>query len=351
MTRVARTVKIAEVARAAGVSAATVSRVVNDPARVRADTRERVEEAIRRLGYRPSRVARRLRVRGGRSALIGLLIPDLQNPFFADLARGVEDAASGEGFTVLIGNTDEDARRERHYLQVMGAESVDGVILPPSGRRSPAAEELIRHGTPVVCVDRRLTRPRVDVAVIDNVRGAYEATHHLLDRGHQRIAFIHGAPRLSTSRERLKGYREALADAGIPFDPSLTLAGDSRQPSGHRLTSRLLALSPRPSALLVGNSMMTLGALEAVHQAGLQVPHDLAIVGYDDMPWALALDPPLSVVRQPGYELGSVAADLLMRRIGEPGRSTTVVMLQPELLVRASSDGGRSPSGADAEES
>ena len=275
------------------------------------------------------------------------MIPDLQNPFFADLARGVEDAARTNGYTVLIGNTDEDAAREQRYLEVMGAESVDGVILPPSGRRSPAAEELIRAGTPVVSVDRRLTRPRVDEAVIDNVLGASQATRHLIEQGHRRIGFIHGAMRLSTSRERLKGYREALADAGIPFDPSLTLAGDSRQPSGHRLTNRLLALSPRPSALLVGNSMMTLGALEAVHQAGLQVPHDLAIVGYDDMPWALALDPPLTVVRQPGYELGSVAADLLMRRISEPGRSTTVVMLQPELLVRASSDGGLSPSGMD----
>ena len=332
-------VKIEEVARAAGVSASTVSRVVNDPQLVRADTRERVEEAIRRLGYRPSRVARRLRVRGGRSALIGLVIPDLQNPFFADLARGVEDAASKEGFTVLIGNTDEDAGREQRYLEVMGAESVDGVILPPSGRRSPGAEELIRGGTPVVCVDRRLARPRVDEAVIDNVRGAAAATRHLIDKGHRRIGFIHGALRLSTSRERLRGYRDTLQAARIPLDPVLTLAGDSRQPSGRRLTSRLLALARPPSALLVGNSMMTLGALEAIREAGLRVPHDLALVGYDDMPWALALDPPLTVVRQPGYELGAVATDLLIRRIGDPRRSTTAVMLQPELVIRESSAG------------
>lgn len=329
--------KLAEVARRAGVSPATVSRVVNEPQMVREETRARVEAAITELGYRPSRVARRLRVRCGRSALLGLVIPDLQNPFFADLARGVEDAAQRQGWTVLIGNTDEDAEKERRYLQVMGAESVDGVILPPSSGRCPAAEELLRSGTPIVCVDRRLTGARVDTAVIDNVRGAYEATAHLVDEGHRRIALIHGRRQLSTSTERSEGYRAALADHGIAFDPSLTCAGDSRQPSGRHLTDQLLALTRPPSALLVGNSMMTLGALEAIREGGLRIPQDIAVVGYDDMPWALALDPPLSVVRQPGYELGTRAAELLLQRIRDPGRSTTLLTLQPELVVRGSS--------------
>jgi DNA-binding LacI/PurR family transcriptional regulator len=338
-------IKLADVAELAGVSASTVSRVVNEPERVRAETRTRVESAIRRLGYRPSRVARRLRVKCGRSTLIGLVIPDLQNPFFADLARGVEDAAQQEGYTVLIGNADEDPEKERRYLQVMGAESVDGVILPPAGRRSPAAEELLRGGTPVVCVDRRLPLPRVDVAVIDNVRGAYAATAHLIANGHRRIGFIHGTPHLSTSRERLQGYRDALADHDLQPDPALTRSGDSRQASGKRLTAELLRQSPRPTALLVGNSMMTLGALESIREARLAIPTDLALVGYDDMPWALALDPPLTVVRQPGYELGARAAELLLQRIRDPARSTTVVMLQPELVIRRSS-GVRRPSKA-----
>lgn len=333
--------KLADVARAAGVSASTVSRVINQPEMVKPETRTRVEAAIRTLGYRPSRVARRLRVRGGRSALIGLVIPDLQNPFFADLARGVEDAARTNGYTVLIGNTDEDPERERHYLQVMGAESVDGVILPPSGRRSPAVAELVNGGTPVVYVDRRLPEPSVDVAVIDNVRGAREATAHLIRRGYRRIGFIHGMLRLSTSRERLQGYREALEEHGIPFDPELTRAGDSKQASGRRLAAELISLKPACDALLVGNSMMTLGALEAIRAAQLDIPNKLALVGYDDMPWALALDPPLTVVRQPVYDLGKVAVELLVQRIGDTKRSTTVVMLQPELLVRESSGRAR----------
>src|SRR5690606_14372332 len=238
----ARMIKLSDVAAAAGVSPATVSRVVNDPEMVRAKTRGRVEEAIRRLGYRPSRVARRLRVRSGATTLIGLVIPDLQNPFFADLARGAEDAAQRQGYTVLIGNADEDAEKEHRYLQTMLAESVDGVILPPAGRSSPMVDELLLSGTPVVCVDRRLAKPRVDTAVIDNVRGAYDATAHLIVGGHRRIGFIHGKLQLSTSRERLQGYRGALEDHGVEFDPRLSRAGDSRQRSGKRIAAELIAV-------------------------------------------------------------------------------------------------------------
>lgn len=336
-------IKLSDVAQVADVSTSTVSRVVNQPEMVQAETRVRVEDAIRRLGYRPSRVARRLRVKCGRSTLIGLIIPDLQNPFFADLARGVEDTAQLQGYTVLIGNADEDEEKESRYLQVMRAESVDGVILPPSSGRSPAAEDLLRNGTPVVCVDRRLAGPQVDVAVIDNVRGAYDATAHLIAAGHRRIGFIHGKPQLSTSRERLQGYRDALLDHTIEFDAALTRSGDSRQASGRRLSAELLRIDPPPSALLVGNSMMTLGALEAIREAALRIPGDLALIGYDDMPWALALDPPLSVVRQPGYELGARAMELLLQRIQDPTRSATVVMLQPKLMIRGSCGAGRSP--------
>lgn len=329
-------VKLADVAELAGVSAATVSRVVNDPEMVRAPTRLRVEEAIRRLGYRPSRVARRLRVRSGCATLIGLVIPDLQNPFFADLARGVEDAAQKAGYTVLIGNADEDPDKEQRYLEVMRAESADGVILPPAGSSSPAAEELLRSGTPIVCVDRRLSSTRVDVAVIDNVRGAYDATAHLARLGHRRIGFVHGQLQLSTSRERLQGYHDALRDHGLEADPDLTRAGDSRQQSGRAGALELLQSAQPPSALLVGNSMMTLGALEGIRELGLRIPDEIALVGYDDMPWALAIDPPLTVVRQPGYELGVRAMEMLLQRIADPGRTPAVVMLEPELVVRRS---------------
>ena len=267
---------------------------------------------------------------------MGLVIPDLQNPFFADLARGVEDVAARHGYTVLIGNSDESVDKETRYLNVMMAEAVDGIILPPSGEGRSAAIDLARAGVPLVCVDRRLDKARVDTVVVDNVRGAAEATEHLIALGHRRIGYLEGKQGVSTTRERLEGYRAALARHGIAGDPGLVVSGDSRPESGRRLATTLLGMRARPTALLAGNGMMALGALEAIHALRLRIPDDVAVVGYDDMPWALALTPALTVVRQPGHELGSRAMELLRQRIREPERSITTLMLQPELVVRGS---------------
>ncbi|HEV2132250.1 MAG TPA: LacI family DNA-binding transcriptional regulator [Longimicrobiaceae bacterium] len=332
--------KLQDVAELAGVSASTVSRVVNEPQMVNDQTRARVEEAIRALGYRPNRVARRLRVEHGLTNLVGLIIPDLQNPFFADIARGVEDVAVQNGYTVLIGNSDENLDKERRYLEVMHAESVDGIILPPNSTSDPVATDFAQSEMPLVFVDRRLSKVKMDTAVTDNVRGAYDAVEHLIRLGHRRIGFIEGRPQVSTSRERLAGYRQALEDHGIELDPAIVRVGDSRQESGRHLAEELLALPERPTALLVGNGLMALGALEALHRAELKIPDEMAIIGYDDMPWALALNPPLTVVRQPGYELGSRAMELLLQRIRMPERSTTLVVLEPELIVRRSCGAG-----------
>jgi DNA-binding LacI/PurR family transcriptional regulator len=182
--------KLEDVARLAEVSIATVSRVINEPELVRDETREKVQHAIRTLRYHPSRVARRLRVESGGANLIGLIIPDIQNPFFADVARGVEDVAQQHGYTVFLGNSDEDAHKERRYLDVMRAESVDGIIVPPISENDQAMAELAGTGLPMVCVDRRLARVRVDTVIVDNVRGAYEAVDHLVRLGRRRIGFI-----------------------------------------------------------------------------------------------------------------------------------------------------------------
>jgi DNA-binding LacI/PurR family transcriptional regulator len=332
--------KLHDVAEMAGVSASTVSRAIHEPQMVNARTRARVQDAIRALGYRPSRVARRLRVERGSSNLIGLVIPDIQNPFFADLARGVEDVAQQHGYAVFLGNSDEDIEKERRYLDVMLAEAVDGVILPPCSERDAAALELARSGTPLVCVDRRLARAAVDMVLIDNVRGAYAATEHLIGLGQRRIGFIVGPRRFSTSNDRLQGYRQALADHGIEVDPTLVREGDSRQGSGRQRAHELLALANRPTALLVGNSMMTLGAMEAIREAGLRIPDDVALVGYDDVPWSLAVTPPLTLVRQPAYELGQRGMELLLQRLRDPERSKTIMQLQPELVIRESCGAG-----------
>lgn len=328
--------RLEDVAHAAGVSISTVSRALSRPELVNADTLARVRSVIAELGFRPSRVARRLRAVRGPTNLVGLVIPDIQNPFFADLVRGVEDVCQTHGYVTLLANSDERVEKEAQSLDVMRAESVDGVILPPVSGGGEAVASLAEAGIPVVYVDRRPRRVTADTVVIDNERGAREATEHLLRLGHHRIGLIHGLPGLSTSRERLEGYRAALYDARIPLDPQLIGAGDSRQASGRRLAHALLTSERPPTALVVSNGLMTLGALETIHHLGARVPEDVALIGFDDMPWALAVDPPLTVVRQPAEAMGRRAMELLLRRITEPGREVQVVALQPELVVRGS---------------
>jgi LacI family transcriptional regulator/LacI family repressor for deo operon, udp, cdd, tsx, nupC, and nupG len=242
---------------------------------------------------------------------------------------------------LFLGNSDENTVQEKRYLDLMRAESVDGLILPASSDSAQVVTALGRQGIPVVCVDRRLPRVALDTVIADNVHGAYEAVDHLLRIGHRRIGFIGGRPQLSTSQERLEGYRVALQEHGIAFDASLVREGDSRQAGGRALAGELLRLDRPPTALFVGNNLMTLGALETIHLLGLRIPEEIAIVSYDDIPWALALNPPLTAVRQPGHEIGRRAAELLLQRIADPKRSTTLLVLKPELVVRQSCGVGR----------
>ena len=325
-----------EVARRAKVSIATVSRVLNKSEKVVPETRAVVEQALRDLGYRPNRVARRLRMKDGRAHLVGLIIPDIQNPFYAEIARGVEDAAYASEYALLLCNSDENPAKEKFYLDVMCSESVDGIVLPPFDDTDSAVIELVKTGMPVVCVDRSLARVNTDLVEVDNYRGAHEAVTHLLGKGHRNIGLIEGRAQVSTSRERRRGYLDALAEHGVPVRKDLMRAGDFKQESGRVLAGELLDLRKPPTALFVCNNLMTVGALAALHQRELRVPRDVAIVGFDDLPWAEALDPPLTVVRQPAYEVGRQAMELLLKRIMEPTRPPISVRLLPELVTRRS---------------
>ena len=325
-----------EVAHRAKVSIATVSRVLNKSNKVVPETRAVVEKALRDLGYRPSRVARRLRMKDGRAHLVGLIIPDIQNPFYAEIARGVEDTAYKSEYALLLCNSDESLEKERFYLDVMRDESVDGIVLPPFDETDQAVVDMVKTGMPVVCVDRSLARVKTDLVEVDNYQGAFEAVTHLLGKGHTRIGLIEGRTQVSTSRERRRGYLDALAAGHIAVRKELLRAGDFKQESGRILANELLALRKPPTALFVVNNLMTVGALATIHQRGLRVPQDVAIVGFDDLPWAEALDPPLSVVRQPAYEVGRQAMELLLRRILEPNRLPVTVRLRPELVIRRS---------------
>jgi DNA-binding LacI/PurR family transcriptional regulator len=325
-----------DVARRAKVSIATVSRVLNKSGKVVPSTRAIVEGALRELRYRPSRVARRLRMKDGRAHLVGLIIPDIQNPFYAEIARGVEDAASASDYALLLCNSDENPEKERFYIDVMRDESVDGIVLPPFDETDSAVIDAIKSGIPVVCVDRSLSKLSTDLVEVDNRRGAFDAVMHLLDKGHRRIGLIEGRTHVSTNRERRRGYADALEERGVAFRKDLVRTGDFKQESGRMLAQELLALRRPPTALFVLNNLMTVGALAALHQRRLSVPRDVAIVGFDDLPWAEALNPPLTVVRQPAYSVGRQAMELLLQRIVEPDRPPITVRLMPELIVRQS---------------
>ena len=333
-----------DVAKEADVSVSTVSRVFNDPDKVSPDTRARVREAVEQLNYQPSRVARRLRLEKGKASLLGLVIPDIQNPFFADITRGVEDTAREHDYALILSNSDEDPDKQRIAVDTLTTEDVDGVIVPPVSPKDPDVQRLLDSDIAVVCVDRRMKNIRVDTILSDNRQGAYKAVTHLIKQGHERIGFIGGVPRISTSSERREGYEAALRDHDVPVDPALIKDGDSRRERGEYLTQELLALDAPPTALFTGNNLTTLGALSALNQSGVSVPDDIALVGYDDVPFAHALNPPPTVIDQPGYEIGQRAAELLLRRLNAPDRAPTLVTLQPHLIVRESC-GARRPAG------
>jgi LacI family transcriptional regulator/LacI family repressor for deo operon, udp, cdd, tsx, nupC, and nupG len=325
-----------DVAREADVSISTVSRALNNSEKVHPDTKAHVKQVAEDLGYMPSRVARRLRLEGGRANLLGLVIPDIQNPFFADVTRGVEDVAQAHGYALILSNSDEDADKQRLALEILQTEDVDGVIVPPVGAEDSAIDELLDSGIAVVCVDRRLPGTRVDTILSDNRKGAYQAVSHLIDLGHERIGFIGGIPHISTLTERRAGYERALRDHDLPVDPALIMEGDDRREQGKIFTSELLSLDAPPTALFTGNNLTTLGALAALNERGVAVPDEMALVGYDDVPWPMALNPPPTVVDQPGYEMGRRAAEILLGRLQAPDRSPTTVTLQPKLIVRRS---------------
>ncbi len=327
---------LVDVARRAKVNISTVSRTINQTGKIGQDTQERVQKAMRELGYKPNRVARRLRARESSSFLLGLIIPNIQNIFFADLARGVEDVAYRSNYAVLLCNYDEDEARERFYLEVMQLESVDGIILPPIHEEDPAVLQVVRNGTPVVCVDRSLARGGLDKVEVDNHLGALRAVEHMISQGHRRIGLIGGPADSSTGKERTRGYRDAHLQAGLSLKSELMRFGDFKQESGRVLAHELLGLADPPSALFVSNGLMTAGALEAIAARGLRIPKQVGIVGFDELPLAEVFNPPLTVVRQPAYEVGKSAAELLLKRIEDPQRPTTSLKLQPELILRKS---------------
>jgi len=325
-----------DVAKKAQVSVSTVSRVINKEPLVKPGTQEKVEAAIAELGYLPNRVAQRLRSINVKHKLIGLVLPDIQNPFYVDVVRGVEDTASRQNFSVMIGNFDQDEEKERLFLEVLQSESIDGLIIAPSSGKDQHIHRVIEKGYRVVCIDRGLLSADVDVVKVNNEAGAFGAIEYLIGLGHERIAHITGDPSIPTTRERNAGYEAAMSKHGVEIDPELVRSSDSSYVSGARLMKELLKLPTPPTAVFTANNLLTLGALKSIHESKLSIPGDISIVGFDDMYWSVSLNPPLTAVRQSGYDIGRRAAELLVQRIADPSRHVANVVLDTELVVRQS---------------
>jgi LacI family transcriptional regulator len=326
---------IRDVAAVAGVSPATVSRVLNGKQDVAADLRQRVLGAVTDLGYRRNGPARSLRTRA--AMVLGLIISDISNPFFTAVVRGAEDQAQLAGYSLVLANADEDVDKEARYLEVAAAEQMAGVLLSPASLTRTSIDVLLERGIPVVTIDRRLAGATVDSVTVNNYQAARTAAQHLTGQGCRRVGFIAGPVQTTTGASRLAGYRAALRAAGRPLDPSLTAYADFRTEGGYAATRQLLRQRRPPDGLLFANNLMTVGGLRAIAEAGLAIPDDIAVVGFDDVIWATALQPPLTVVAQPTYEIGQTAAKLLLRRVDGEAFPPRRVVLQADLIERASS--------------
>jgi LacI family transcriptional regulator len=324
-----------DVAKRAGVSTSTVSHVLNGTRGVSKALRQRVLDACEELAFEPNVVARSLKT--SRSRTLGFVVPDV-NEFFTQILLGVEEVAEASGYSVIFCHSHGDPREELAYLRLLRGRRVDGIILAPTGTRHADLERLVQAHYPLVLVDRVVRGLDIDLVSVDNEPAAYAAVSHLLKLGHRRVAMITGDMRMSSSEPRVRGYRRALEEAGVPFDPALLVSGEGRTNVGRLAVKELMSRETRPSALFVANNLMTIGAMMALQEMGISMPGDLAYVGFDDFDWAGFLRPQLTMIAQPTYEIGRTAAQLVIERIGQGGeKPARRIALGGRLMVRESS--------------
>jgi LacI family transcriptional regulator len=327
-------VTIAEVAALAGVSPTTVSHVFSGKRLVGAATRERVLDVVQSLGYRPNNVARNLRTR--QSKMIAVIVPDITNPFYGVLARGLADAVEGADYGTYVCNTDGAVAREQRFLEDVLDRGVDGVVLGAVNVPAESVVRLAEFGTPFVCMGRDVVHPRVDAVWADDVAGARAATDHLLAGADGPVAMIDGP---GDRGGRAEGYQEALANAGVPFRPELVVHGDWTRQGGRAAMRRLLELSTPPGAVFCANDLMAIGAMDAARDAGCRIPVDIRLAGFDDIDAATLVSPALTTVRNPSYDTGRTAGELLLSRMtGDYTDGQRSVVLPCQLVVRGSSE-------------
>lgn len=325
-----------DVARRAGVSPATVSYVINrGPRPVSAKARAKVLRAIEETGYEPSHIARSLRLKTTNT--IGIILPDNSNPFFAALERGVSEAAFNAGYGLIICHSAYDVERETGFVNLIRSKQVDGVIFAPASHTVPGLRLLSQYKIPVVVMDRKVRAPLIPSVTATDFRGGKLATEHLLDLGHRRIACIVRPFYLKHSTDRLRGCQAALRERGIDARPEWVVKGGFSFEAGADAMRQILKLDPRPTAVFAYNDIQAIGAMHAATEAGLRVPTDISIVGFDDIPEAAYVNPPLTTVSQPKREMGRLATEILVKMIADRNPALRKrIVLKTELIVRRS---------------
>lgn len=324
---------IYDVARLAGVSTATVSRALNGTAAIAAPTRTAIEDAIEQLGYRPNPIARSLVTKSTQT--IALLLPDITNPFYAELVSGAQQLLREHDQAMLLCTTGGDPGQEERYLRILRAKHVDGALVDGLVLPADRIAAFVEDGFPIVCLDRDVRSPLIPLVQVDNRLGARLATEHLLSLGHRRIAHVTG-PHEPLSDQRLAGYHEALAAAGVAPDPALETPGDFTEGGGHTAMRRLLESDARFTAVFCANDLTAMGALNAILASGRRVPADLSLIGFDDLRLAPYTSPPLTTIHQPAVEIAQHATGLLLRLIRGERPETMIHLFAPTLVRRGS---------------
>ncbi len=326
---------IRQVAKLAGVAPITVSRVINNAGYISAETRQKVEAAVAQLGYVPNTLSQSLRWK--QTGMLALVLTDVTNPFWTTVARGVEDAASEAGYHVILCNTDESPQKQEEYLTALLQKRVDGMLLVPARDDLEDIQRVQMLKVPLVVLDRRLSQPVADAVRCDSESGAYQLTRLLLARGHRQIALLTGPEHVATATDRVTGYRRALRAAGLDSDGESVFYGAFTIQSGQDMARQALALNPRPTAIFAGNNFIAIGMMQTLREAGIRVPEEISVVGFDDLPASLLLDPFLTVAAQPAYEMGREATNLLIKRLaGDGAQAPQEVVLPVEIVERKS---------------
>ncbi len=331
-------ITLEEIAKKAGFSVSTVSRVLNKKSkkyRISKKTEAVIQKIAQEVRYRPNELARGLRLK--KTHLIGLVVPDISNPFFAYITHIIQKFAYQYGYSIIVANTNEDISTEQEQIELFRRKGVDGFIIMPVGTKHEHIKDLLCHNKPLVLLDRVIDELNANCVVVDNYRGAYEATQYLIDCTHTRIAIIQGLQNTSTNNERVRGYRDALADNRIKVDDNLMVGNDFRSANGYISTKMLINMNEPPTAIFTFSDLITLGALQAISEEKLNIPDDISVVAFDDMDFAPFLITPLTAVRQPREFMGEAAVKLLIDEIKTKDSVTKKkIVLEPKLIIRKS---------------